>query len=196
MMMRRIAYCLFEPSRGMVVGRAMEALMVSKAFMSLAILFSCLTSAALAQQRVGPVYPQNKSNNNYGSAQSGYDPFRFNWSTGRWDYVPIPYDIRSGPFAFNWHSGRWDYAPTEFTPSNIYTGREPERERQREGPTVATVPGRTFPSFEQANVASATMQPTAPNRQINRPVPAISSRAMNYTTSDPNFDDWYRSSSK
>jgi hypothetical protein len=74
---------------------------------------------AQAQYRVGPVYPE-KGNQvaSPGQAQSGYDPFQLNWRTGRYEYVPIPYENEPGgaesgynPFKFNWHSGQWDYVP-------------------------------------------------------------------------------------
>jgi hypothetical protein len=70
----------------------------------------------LAQYRVGPVYPEKPyPGATPNQAQSGYDPFQLNWRTGRYDYVPIPYDNEPGgnysPFRFNWHSGQWDYVP-------------------------------------------------------------------------------------
>jgi hypothetical protein len=149
---------------------------------------------AQGQHRVGPVYPENETNTHSWSS-SGYDPFHFNWTTGRWDYVPIPYDVHSGPFAFNWHTGRWDYSPSYSAPSDIYSGREPERNRpEGSGPAVATVPARQIPSVDNAVGASATLKPAQPASTINRPAPMR--RAFNYTTSDPNFDDWYRSTSK
>jgi len=48
--------------------------------------------------------------------KSGYDPFVLDHSTGRFRYVPIPYDPEppgSGynPFRLNWHSGNFDYVP-------------------------------------------------------------------------------------
>ena len=48
--------------------------------------------------------------------QSGYDPFVLDHRTGKFRYVPIPYDPEpagSGynPYRLNWHSGRWDYVP-------------------------------------------------------------------------------------
>ena len=168
--------------------------MSCKTFVPLAIVGLMVTSNAQAQQRVGPVYPENKSD--VRSTPTNYNPFIFNWSSGRFDYAPIPYDIRSGPFAFNWHSGRWDYYGGDFAPNDIYSGREPERERGGTGPAVATVPPRQAPSLDQAGRASATIGPVQPMPAMNRPAPAISTRAFNYTTSDPSFDQWYRSPSK
>jgi hypothetical protein len=46
-----------------------------------------------------------------GSLRSGEDPFQLNWSTGRFDYVPVPRDPSSGPYQYNSYSGRWDYVP-------------------------------------------------------------------------------------
>src|SRR6478672_3530287 len=50
------------------------------------------------------------------SVPSGYDPFVLNSHTGRFDYVPIPYEPQrpgSGydPFRIKWHSGTFDYVP-------------------------------------------------------------------------------------
>jgi hypothetical protein len=64
-----------------------------------------LARMAPAQQHTVPMGPQ-----------SGYDPFHWNSYSGRWDYVPIPYDpeppgANYNPFRFNWHSGHWDYVP-------------------------------------------------------------------------------------
>ena len=72
-----------------------------------------------AQHRVGPIYPESNSPSysRNRQLQSGEDPFRYNPHTGRFDYVPIPYDPEPppgrgySPFRFNWHSGGWDYVP-------------------------------------------------------------------------------------
>jgi hypothetical protein len=66
-------------------------------------LHMAMSGAALAQQHSVPIGPQ-----------SGYDPFIWNYHTGRFDYVPIPYEpeppgTNYSPYRFNWHSGRWDY---------------------------------------------------------------------------------------
>jgi hypothetical protein len=78
---------------------------------------------AVAQHRVGPIYPPGPASNppagpsqGPAQAQSGYDPFQLDPSTGRFRYVPIPYEPqRPGqpydPWRFNWYSGRWDYVP-------------------------------------------------------------------------------------
>jgi hypothetical protein len=58
--------------------------------------------------RVGPIYPANPSFNFHSA--SNYDPFQFNWGTGRWDYVPVPYDSGSD-------SGRpYQYSPPPVRP--------------------------------------------------------------------------------
>lgn len=64
--------------------------------------------------QVGPVYPTKSYS--FRTTSPNYDPFQFNWATGRWDYVPIPYDERGpasngGPYYFNAYSGRWEYSP-------------------------------------------------------------------------------------
>ncbi len=68
----------------------------------------------LAQWQIGPVYPEKPD---YYNTNPNYNPFRYNSFSGRYDYVPIPYDRdRSGgpnydPYRFNWHRGGWDYRP-------------------------------------------------------------------------------------
>ena len=67
-------------------------------------------------QRVSPVYPR-KQPYAFRSTGPNYDPFQFNWYTGRWDYVPIPYDevpgIAGTPYQYNSFTGRWDYVPQQ-----------------------------------------------------------------------------------
>jgi len=84
-----------------------------------ALCVGILSWTAFGQYRVGPIYPEKPSQvASPGQAQSGYDPFQLNWQTGRYEYVPIPYENEPGgaesgysPFRFNWHSGQWDYVP-------------------------------------------------------------------------------------
>jgi hypothetical protein len=45
--------------------------------------------------RVGPIYPVNPAYTFY--TESNYNPYRFNWASGAWDYVPI--QGGSGPSA-------------------------------------------------------------------------------------------------
>jgi hypothetical protein len=40
--------------------------------------------------RVEPIYPTRPYSFHEGRAN--YDPYQFNWYSGRWDYVPVPYD--------------------------------------------------------------------------------------------------------
>jgi hypothetical protein len=81
-------------------------------FLSVVVLFTLTTTASIslaADRGKEPMYRIN-------SVPSGYDPFVFNSHTGRFDYVPIPYEPQrpgSGydPFRINWHSGTFDYVP-------------------------------------------------------------------------------------
>lgn len=89
--------------------------------LSIAVILALnLGGLALGQYQQGPIYPQRPQP--YGSAPSGYDPFRLDSSTGRFLYVPIPYDTTGGysPYQFNWYSGRWDYVPVQ-QPGNVFT---------------------------------------------------------------------------
>ena len=70
----------------------------------------------LAQWPLNPTVSQQPQSNRY--AVPGYDPFRLNWATGRFDYVPIPYaresvGTRYDPYRYNWYTGRWDYEPAQ-----------------------------------------------------------------------------------
>jgi hypothetical protein len=89
-------------------------------------LIGILTVYALAQwqvqpqidPRVGPIYPENPSYNF--QSRSNYDPYQFNWYTGRWDYYPIPPNSAAS-------SGQnWQYSPPPAPPgaagSYIYGG--------------------------------------------------------------------------
>jgi hypothetical protein len=42
-------------------------------------------------EQVGPIYPPNPQYNFYSHGGDG-DPFQFNWASGHWDYVPIPWN--------------------------------------------------------------------------------------------------------
>jgi hypothetical protein len=68
------------------------------------------------QQRNEPVYPRKPYS--FQSAQPGYDPFQFNWYSGRWDYVPIPYETPGeSPYQLNPNSGQWNYVPQAAAPA-------------------------------------------------------------------------------
>ena len=60
--------------------------------------------------------PSESSREYYGTTPPNYNPFQFNWHSGKWEYVPIPYEPEPAgpnynPFRFNWSSGKWDYVP-------------------------------------------------------------------------------------
>jgi len=64
--------------------------------------------------RVEPIYPRKPYS--FRTTGSNYDPYQFNWATGRWDYVPIPYASQTpgpnySPYVFNTYTGHWDYVP-------------------------------------------------------------------------------------
>lgn len=58
--------------------------------------------------RVGPIYPENPSYNF--RTRNNYNPFQFNWYTGRFDYVPIPYDSAGSS------NQNWQYSPPPSAP--------------------------------------------------------------------------------
>ena len=74
---------------------------------------------ALAQQHTASVQPQvpekSTSAEAVGNTNSGRDPFQLNWQTGRFDYVPVPYQQQPGapysPFQYNPFTGHFDYVP-------------------------------------------------------------------------------------
>ena len=47
------------------------------------------------QGRVEPIYPSRPYS--FQTAPPNYDPFQFNWYTGQWDYVPVPYNSVQAP---------------------------------------------------------------------------------------------------
>ncbi len=68
-------------------------------------------------RRVEPIYPRNEPYQ-FQSRYSNYDPYQFNWYSGRWDYAPVPYDNDGSAYRFNWGNGKWDYAPLPSPPRN------------------------------------------------------------------------------
>ena len=104
---------------------------------------------AEAQYRVGPVYPENPQ----GSPPASYNPFQLNWTSGRFDYVPVPYDLEdsSDPYRFNAFSGRWDYVPSL-------------------GPAIA--PSEAPPQPVQGTVSLSPILPTALTR-TSEPAPPV-----------------------
>jgi hypothetical protein len=107
-----------------------------------------VSATARAQYQVGPIYPENPRSQ-YGS--SAPSPFRLNWSTGRFDYIPVPYSLQpSGsydPYRFNTFTGRWDYVP-------LTLGQSPSPQQQVVGvnpvapmspPSAQTAPPQVSP---------------------------------------------------
>src|ERR1051326_4219698 len=90
-----------------------------------AVFLGLLTTSLRAQYQIGPVYPgRGQPNSVYTTTPSGYDPFQLDWSTGRFRYVPIPYEPEQpgpnyDPYRFNWYTGRWDYVPYP-GPGSVY----------------------------------------------------------------------------
>ena len=140
------------------------------------IALATAVSPLAAQYPVGPIYPPTATPNVQPpprSLQSGEDPFQLNPFTGRFEYVPIPYEFVPGTagtpgYAFNWHTGRFDYVP--FTPLN--SGNSMEQTRQvtpgnyLDGRIDASAgagagAGVGAGAQENAQTASATIPPTA-----------------------------------
>jgi hypothetical protein len=70
--------------------------------------------SAQAQYQVGPIYPERQEH--YQSTWSGRNPYRFDWRTGSFNYVPVPYAPEPAgssydPYRFNMFTGVWDYMP-------------------------------------------------------------------------------------
>ncbi|HTL29530.1 MAG TPA: hypothetical protein VL282_09915 [Tepidisphaeraceae bacterium] len=173
------------------------------------IAFACcalMGAQARGQYLAGPVYPaNNKYQSNY--VPSGYDPFVLDWSTGRWNYAPIPYSVFNGPFAFNWHTGQWDYLRQPMTPSVELHPRTPAAVAAAQGGTqnIARGPMQPMPLQQgppgEPIRASSTIEPSnaAPSpqpMQTRTSILSLSHRPFSYTTSDKGFDDWYNSPSK
>lgn len=98
--------------------------MRNQIILSIVILPLVLLTAAMAQwqvnpqtqQRNEPVYPNKPYS--FQSAPPGYDPFQFNWYSGRWDYVPIPYgSVGQSPYQLNQNNGQWNYVPQPAPPA-------------------------------------------------------------------------------
>jgi hypothetical protein len=76
--------------------------------------------------RVGPIYPVNPSFNFHSA--SNYDPYQFNWASGRWDYIPVsdqpsfhPPLEQPAPYRpYADQSGQWIYgAPPSVNPAPV-----------------------------------------------------------------------------
>jgi hypothetical protein len=61
--------------------------------------------------RVGPIYPVNPSYNF--NSRSNYDPFQFNWASGRWDYMPFPGGSSSGSSTGPHNQSPYIYSPPQ-----------------------------------------------------------------------------------
>jgi len=139
-------------------------------------------ASALAQYRVGPVYPEKPTP--YATpnqAQSGYDPFQLNWRTGRYDYVPTPYDNEPqgntySPFRFNWHSGQWDYVPV--APVEPMSGQI-QRQPVTSGNFVDT---RLYPSQPTTGGEAQTARGYVPPEPAAAPAPPAKPSTQPTTT--------------
>lgn len=117
--------------------------MRNQIILSIVILPLILLAVAMAQwqvnpqvqQRTGPVYPTKPYS--FQSAPPGYDPFQFNWYSGRWDYVPIPYNSGQSPYQMNQNSGQWNYVPQAPAPAAPST---PQPANQNDGALRITPP--------------------------------------------------------
>jgi hypothetical protein len=58
------------------------------------------------QPQLGPFYPKPYS---FRTTSPNYDPYQFNWFSGKWDYVPIPYDSTAA-------APDYDYLPPPQSP--------------------------------------------------------------------------------
>ena len=116
---------------------------------------------------------------------SGYDPFVLDHRTGKFRYVPIPYDPEprgSGynPYRFNWHSERWDYVPLPIEQDyRLWQGAAANETQRAAGSYAASVIERpSAPAATPARnpvmatdlAASRATQTTAVSRAIP-PVP-------------------------
>jgi hypothetical protein len=97
-------------------------------------LLACLAVLAPAQwqaqpqidTRNGPIYPTNPSYNFH--SRSNYNPFQFNWGTGRWDYVSIPDDSSQSSHEYAPLPGAVPYLP--------YGGDQPKQSDNNPAHTV------------------------------------------------------------
>jgi hypothetical protein len=77
-------------------------------------------------QRVGPIYARDPYT--FQTSTANGDPYQFNWYSGRWDYVPVPYDAPSSPaqaaspYRFDPQTGQWQYNPWQMTGTPVSAG--------------------------------------------------------------------------
>lgn len=71
------------------------------------------------QTQTGPIYPPNPSYNFY-SRSADSSPFQFDWASGHWDYLPIPYDSGWRPSPpqspYVWNGNRPEYTAVQNSP--------------------------------------------------------------------------------
>ena len=151
-----------------------------------------LAPVALAQQHTTSVQPQvpekSTSAEAVGSSNAGRDPFQLNWQTGRFEYVPMPYQQQPGqpysPFQFNSFTGHFDYVPVpppaapDYGPriekgvgnaSNYIDTRVNMQMPAATVPQVGTQPdGEAIPA---SGVIAPTYEPPPPTEIYRRPVP-------------------------
>ncbi|MGA3067922.1 MAG: hypothetical protein ABSF29_13850 [Tepidisphaeraceae bacterium] len=79
--------------------------------------------------QTGPIYPPNPSYNF--SSRANSDPFQFNWYSGQWNYVPIPYNTGEAvqhpqaPYVYNWNGNMPDYSVVKSSPPPIAANPQP-----------------------------------------------------------------------
>ena len=79
-----------------------------------------------------------------------YDPYQFNWYSGRWDYVPIPYgSVGGSPYRFNPAAGTWNYAPIQpAAPPPMAAQAQPAGNGSAPPPPPPPSPGITPPPLQ------------------------------------------------
>ena len=142
---------------------------------SLVIALGTVVSPLAAQYPVGPVYPENRPANvqpPQRNLQSGEDPFQYNPYSGRFDYVPIPYEFSPGTagapaYGFNWHSGRWDYVPAPaVNSSNLGMAREVTPGNYLDGRVFPQMSNGATGAGEEAQAASAAIGPSQAQEKL------------------------------
>ena len=136
-------------------------------------LFAPLAQAQQHYANIQPQVPQKATQSDIVSnGLSGRDPFQLNWSTGRFDYVPVPYRVSPGapynPFQYNIFTGRFDYVPVP-PPTNDYLNPAPGRAGgnasnytdTRINPQIITT-APPVRSSNEAQPASTTFPPAFP----------------------------------
>jgi hypothetical protein len=144
--------------------------------------------------RTEPIYATNPYT--FRSASANYDPYQFNWDTGRWDYVPVPYSADTpganySPYRFNTATGHWDYVPVS-PPSMPTSGQMPPAPppppAQNNIPGAGAPTAQPPPADDSALWNRPTTQPT-PQTYIPRTLTfsgrIVSERAIDLSGSPP-----------